>query len=70
VFFCINLRHEKNFSFYPAAAMLYPKPESIKNPDLQEKIKKSKILLSGRWRNKLFTYKISKERELRQLELQ
>jgi hypothetical protein len=50
--------------------MLSSKKDSIRSPDLQEKIKKSKILLSGTWKDKPFTYKISKERELQQLELQ
>lgn len=50
--------------------VLSAKIDSAKSPDLAEKIKKSKILLSGTWKDKPFTYKISKERELQQLELQ
>lgn len=50
--------------------VLSPKQDSVDDADLQEKIKKSKILLSGVWKDKPFTYKISKEKELQQLEFQ
>jgi hypothetical protein len=50
--------------------LLSPKQDSVTSTDLQEKIKKSKILLSGLWKNKPFTHKISKEKELQRLELQ
>jgi hypothetical protein len=50
--------------------VLTPKQDSVENADLQRKISKAKILLSGTWRDKPFTHKISKEKELQQLELQ
>jgi hypothetical protein len=50
--------------------VLSPKQNSVENADLQEKIKKSKILLSGTWKGKSFTHKISKEKELQRLEFQ
>ncbi|MBO9683236.1 MAG: hypothetical protein J7502_11310, partial [Flavisolibacter sp.] len=50
--------------------VLSPKEDSVEDADLQEKIRKSKILLAGTWKNKPFTYKISKEKELQRLEFQ
>jgi len=50
--------------------MLSPKQDSLVDIDLQQKIKQAKILLSGTWKDKPFTYKISKEEELERLEFQ
>jgi hypothetical protein len=50
--------------------VLSPAEDSIGNADLREKIKKSKILLTGTWKAKPFSYKISKEKQLQRLELQ
>jgi hypothetical protein len=50
--------------------MLSPEQDSLVDIDLQQKIKKAKILLSGTWKDKPFTYKISKEDELQRLEFQ
>jgi hypothetical protein len=50
--------------------VLSPKQDSVTDADLQEKIKKSKILLTGTWKNKPFTHRISKEKELQRLESQ
>lgn len=50
--------------------VLAPKQDSVVDEHLQEKIKNSKILLSGTWKDKAFTHKISGEKELQQLEFQ
>lgn len=50
--------------------VLLPKKDSVVDTELQENIRNSKILLSGRWKDKAFTHKISKENELQRLELQ
>ena len=49
--------------------VLSPKKDSTEDQDL-EKIKKSKILLFGTWKNKPFSYKISKDEQLQQIEFQ
>ena len=50
--------------------VLSPKKDSVVDAELQEKIRNSKILLSGIWKDEPFTHKISKENELQRLELQ
>jgi hypothetical protein len=50
--------------------VLSPKLDSAVDADLQQKIANSKILLSGIWKGKQFTHKISKEKELQRLEFQ
>jgi len=49
--------------------VLSPKQDSTEDQNLK-KIKKSKILLLGTWKNKPFSYKISKEEQLQQIEFQ
>ena len=49
--------------------VLSPKQDSTEGQNLK-KIKKSKILLLGTWKNKPFSYKISKEEQLQQIEFQ
>lgn len=50
--------------------ILSPKKDSVVDADLEQKIMTSKILLLGRWKNKPFSYKISKAKELQRLEFQ
>lgn len=64
----VNLSVKKGHELWQL--VLSPKEDSVEDADLQEKIRKSKILLSGTWKNKPFTYKISKEKELQRLEFQ
>ena len=47
--------------------VLSPKQDSTEDQNLK-KIKKSKILLLGTWKTKPFSYKISKEEQLQQIE--
>ncbi len=49
--------------------VLSPKQDSTEDQNLK-KIKKSKILLLGTWKTKPFSYKISKEEQLQQIEFQ
>jgi hypothetical protein len=49
--------------------VLSTKRDSTEDQNIQ-KIKKSKILLLGTWKNKPFSYKISKEEQLQQMEFQ
>ena len=50
--------------------VLMPSTTSITDADLQQKIGNAKILLTGSWKDKEFTYKISKDYELQPLDFQ
>jgi hypothetical protein len=50
--------------------VLIPTDRSKEDSELRIKINKAKILLIGSWKNKPFTYKVSKEYELQALDFQ